>query len=64
MYHGAGPMRVMLHHDRDPDCPLVFLGQVVARDPFILDKRPTKRHFKFSDLSGKQIAIASEVPTP
>lgn len=30
----GGPMRVMLHHERDPDCPLVAFGQIVARDPF------------------------------
>lgn len=60
----GGPMRVMLHHDRDPDCPLVCFGQVVARDPFILVGRTPKRQFKFSDLSGKRIAIAKEVPTP
>ncbi|MEM6498856.1 MAG: ABC transporter substrate-binding protein [Pseudomonadota bacterium] len=60
----GGPMRVMLHHDRDPDCPLVCFGQVVARDPFILVGRTPKRQFKFSDLAGKRIAITTEVPTP
>ncbi|MEM8973898.1 MAG: ABC transporter substrate-binding protein [Pseudomonadota bacterium] len=60
----GGPMRVMLHHDRDPDCPLVCFGQVVARDPFILVGRTPKRQFKFSDLASKRIAIATEVPTP
>ena len=30
----GGPMRVMMHHDADPDCPLVCFGQVVARDLF------------------------------
>jgi hypothetical protein len=28
----GGPMRVMMHHDADPRCPLVCFGQVVARD--------------------------------
>jgi len=60
----GGPMRVMLHHDRDPDCPLVCFGQVVARDPFILIGRRPKRRFRMQDLSRLRIAVASEVPTP
>ena len=60
----GGPMRVMMHHDRDPDCPLVCFGQIVARDPFILVGRTPKRQFKFADLAGKRIAVATEVPTP
>ena len=60
----GGPMRVMLHHDRDPDCPLVCFGQVVARDPFILVGRTPKRLFKFPDLVARRVAVASEVPTP
>jgi NitT/TauT family transport system substrate-binding protein len=60
----GGPMRVMLHHDRDPACPLVCFGQVVARDPFILVGRSRKRRFRMQDLAGLRIAVASEVPTP
>lgn len=60
----GGPMRVMLHHDRDPDCPLVCFGQVVARDPFVLVGRDRNRRFRFHDLAGKRVAVASEVPTP
>lgn len=60
----GGPMRVMMHHDQDPACPLVCFGQVVSRDPFILVGREPKPGFRFSDLEGKRIAIASEVPTP
>lgn len=60
----GGPMRVMMHHDRDPDCPLICFGQVVARDPFILVGRDPKRQFKFADLAGKRVAVAMEVPTP
>lgn len=60
----GGPMRVMLHHDRDPDCPLVCFGQVVARDPFILLGRAPNPRFRFQDLTGLRIAVASEVPTP
>ena len=60
----GGPMRVMLHHDRDPDCQLVAFGQVVARDPFILIGREPNPDFHFRDLHGKRLAIAEEVPTP
>lgn len=60
----GGPMRVMLHHDRDPDCPLVCFGQVVARDPFILLGREPNPAFRFADLLGRRIAVAAEVPTP
>ena len=38
----GGPMRVMMHHDADPRCPLVCFGQVVARDPFLLVGRTRK----------------------
>jgi NitT/TauT family transport system substrate-binding protein len=54
----------MLHHDADPDCPLVCFAQVVARDPFILVGRERKRRFRFSDLIGRRVAVATEVPTP
>jgi NitT/TauT family transport system substrate-binding protein len=57
-------MRVMMHHDRDPDCPLVCFGQVVARDPFILVGREPNAEFRFTDLLGPRVAIASDVPTP
>lgn len=60
----GGPMRVMLHHDRDRECPLVCFGQVVARDPFILIGREPNERFRFQDLVGRKIAVACEVPTP
>ena len=60
----GGPMRVMLHHDRDPNCQLVAFGQVVARDPFILIGREPNPAFQFRDLKRQRIAIAEEVPTP
>jgi len=60
----GGPMRVMLHHDRDPDCQLVAFGQVVARDPFILIGREPNPDFHFRDLRDRRLAIAEEVPTP
>ena len=60
----GGPMRVMLHHDRDPECPLVAFGQIVARDPFILIGREPNLNFQFKELQGKRLAVAYEVPTP
>ncbi|MGH8696979.1 MAG: ABC transporter substrate-binding protein, partial [Burkholderiales bacterium] len=41
----GGPMRVMMHHDADPGCPLVCFAQVVARDPFLLVGRSRKPAF-------------------
>lgn len=60
----GGPMRVMLHHHMDPACPLVCFAQVVARDPFVLVGREPNPHFRFTDLVGKRIGFACEVPTP
>jgi len=60
----GGPMRVMMHHDADPKCPLVCFGQVVARDPFILVGRTRKAAFRWHDLVGLRVAPAGDVPTP
>ncbi len=60
----GGPMRVMLHHDRDRDCPLVCFAQVVARDPSILVGREPKDRFRFDDLVGQRVGVVAEVPTP
>ncbi len=60
----GGPMRVMMHHDADPRCPLVCFGQVVARDPFLLVGRVRKPKFRWRDLSGLRVAPAGDVPTP
>lgn len=60
----GGPMRVMMHHDADPACPLVCFGQVVARDPFVLVGRRPKPGFRFQDLKGLRVAPAGDVPTP
>ncbi len=60
----GGPMRVMMHHDTDPDCPLVCFAQVVARDPFILVGRTRKAAFRWQDLVGLRVAPAGDVPTP
>jgi NitT/TauT family transport system substrate-binding protein len=60
----GGPMRVMMHHDADPACPLVCFGQVVARDPFLLVGRTRKATFRWHDLAGLRVAPAGDVPTP
>lgn len=60
----GGPMRVMMHHDADPRCPLACFGQVVARDPFVLVGRGPRPQFRFADLAGLKVAPAGDVPTP
>ena len=60
----GGPMRVMMHHDTDPRCPLVCFAQVVAKDPFVLIGRSRKRRFQWADLQGLRVAPAGDVPTP
>jgi NitT/TauT family transport system substrate-binding protein len=60
----GGPMRVMMHHDADPGCPLVCFAQVVARDPFLLVGRSRKPAFRWRDLVGLRVAPAGDVPTP
>ena len=60
----GGPMRVMMHHDADPACPLVCFAQVVARDPFVLVARGRNPGFRFQDLAGLRVAPAGDVPTP
>jgi NitT/TauT family transport system substrate-binding protein len=57
-------MRVMMHHDADPNCPLVCFAQVVARDPFVLVGRRRKAAFRWRDLIGLRVAPAGDVPTP
>ncbi|MDP6829723.1 MAG: ABC transporter substrate-binding protein [Alphaproteobacteria bacterium] len=60
----GGPMRVMLHHDKDRECPLVCFAQVVARDPSILVGRVPNERFRFADLVGQRVGAMTEVPTP
>lgn len=60
----GGPMRVMLHHDRDHDCPLVCFCQVVGREPFMLIGREPNPTFRFTDLRDVRVGTVSEVPTP
>ena len=60
----GGPMRVMMHHNQDRNCPLVCFAQVVSRDPFALIGREPNPNFRFRDLVGPKVAITAEVPTP
>lgn len=60
----GGPMRLMSHHDRDPDCDLVGFCEVVTRDPFYLIGGVPNPSFRFSDLSDARFGSVSEVPTP
>jgi NitT/TauT family transport system substrate-binding protein len=57
-------MRVMMHHQADPACPLVCFAQIVARDPFVLVGRVPNPRFRFQDLPGLRVGVATEVPTP
>jgi NitT/TauT family transport system substrate-binding protein len=60
----AGPMRVMKHHDANPDSALVCFGEIVCRDPFsIVGCRPNPG-FRPADLAAMRFATVSEVPTP
>ena len=58
----GGPMRVMLHHDADPRCPLVCFGQVVARDPFLLVGHTRKPGFRWRDLAGRLGRSSEQAP--
>ena len=60
----GGPMRLMSHHDRDPDCGLVGFCEVVTRDPFYLVGPAPNPDFRFADLTTLRLGSVSEVPTP
>jgi len=59
-----GPIRVMKHHDDNPDSPLVEFAEVVCRDPFSLVGRYANPGFRLAELAGLRFAGTSEVPTP
>jgi len=59
-----GPIRLMKHHDDNPDSPLVAFAEVVCRDPFSLVGATPNPGFALADLLGKRFASTSEVPTP
>jgi NitT/TauT family transport system substrate-binding protein len=60
----AGPMRVMKHHDMNPDSTLVCFAEVVCRDPFSIVGRYPNPGFRLADLADMRIATVSEVATP
>ncbi len=59
-----GPIRVMKHHDENPDLPLVEFAEVVCRDPFSLVGREPHPSFRLAELAQMRFASTSEVPTP
>jgi NitT/TauT family transport system substrate-binding protein len=59
-----GPIRVMKHHDENPDSPLVAFAEVVCRDPFSLVGAKPNPDFRLPDLASLRFASVSEVPTP
>jgi NitT/TauT family transport system substrate-binding protein len=60
----AGPMRVIKHHDANPNSPLVCFAEIVCRDPFSLVGRDPNPGFSLADLARMRFATVSEVPTP
>jgi len=60
----GGPMRMMLAHDADPDCPLRSFGAAVLGDPFFLVGRGPRPDFRLRDLVGLRLGSVAEVPTP
>ena len=60
----GGPMRIMVNHDRDPNCGIIGFCEAVTRDPFFLLGSKPKPDFQLSDLSAVSLASVSEVPTP
>lgn len=60
----GGPMRLMHALDENPGSGLVGFCEVVGRDPFYLLGREPNDSFRMNDLTGKTLAVVSEVPTP
>ncbi|MCR0983755.1 ABC transporter substrate-binding protein [Roseomonas populi] len=60
----GGPMRLLLAHDADHDCPLRLFGAVVMGDPFFLVGRDANPDFHLADLATLRLGSVSEVPTP
>src|SRR5205823_7129778 len=58
-----GPIRVMKHHDDNPDSPLVEFAEVVCRDPFSLIGAKPNPEFELPELSRLRFGSTSEVPT-
>lgn len=60
----GGPMRIMMNHDRDPDCGIVGFCEAVCRDPFFIIGAVARPDFALSDLAELSLASVNEVPTP
>ncbi len=60
----GGPMRIMMNHDRDPDCGIVGFCEAVSRDPFFIIGASDRPDFALTDLADLTLASVSEVPTP
>jgi hypothetical protein len=58
----AGPMRVMKHHDENPNSVLVCFAEVVCRDPFSIVGQYPNPGFRLADLAQMPIATVSECP--
>jgi NitT/TauT family transport system substrate-binding protein len=59
-----GPIRLMKHHDENPQSPLVAFAEMVCRDPFSLVGARPNPGFRLADLAGLRFAGTTEVPTP
>lgn len=59
-----GPIRVMKHHDENPDSPLTAFAEVVCRDPFSLVGGEAYPEFRLVELGHMRFVSTSEVPTP
>jgi NitT/TauT family transport system substrate-binding protein len=59
-----GPIRLMMHHDQNPQSPLVAFAEIVCRDPFSLVGVRANPDFRLADLAGLRFASTAEVPTP
>jgi NitT/TauT family transport system substrate-binding protein len=59
-----GPIRLMKHHDDNPDSPLVAFAEVVCRDPFSLLGAEPYPEFRLFELGHMRFVSTSEVPTP
>jgi NitT/TauT family transport system substrate-binding protein len=60
----GGPLRIMTALDKDRSGGYVAFCEVVGRDPFFLLGRSPNPGFRMQDLSGKRLAVVTEVPTP
>jgi NitT/TauT family transport system substrate-binding protein len=60
----AGPMRVMKHHDENPNSELVCFAEVVCRDPVSIVGQYLNPGFRLADLAKMRLATVNEAPTP